>query len=65
MTNNYSTWEEARMAVEEGKKVMFHHKGIEVLVEKNTKFQDLQWNYFGTFGLTWNDILNGKYSIVQ
>jgi len=58
-------WKEAKEAVESGKKVLFHHRGKAVEVDKNTDFQDLQWKHFGTFGLTWNDILNGQYTLMK
>jgi hypothetical protein len=56
-------WDEAKKIVNQGDEVLFHHRGKVVPVTKDTKFQDLQWNHFGAFGLTWNDILNGKYSV--
>ena len=57
--------EEARKVVNEGKKVVFHHNGQLVLVNKDTNFKDLQWQYFGLFGLTWNNIFNGVYSLAK
>ncbi|MGN8232305.1 hypothetical protein ACTHAL_004256 [Priestia flexa] len=56
-------WEEAKAIVNEGKTVFFHHRAKVVPVNKDTTFQDLQWNYFGSLELTWADIVNGKYSI--
>lgn len=44
---------------------MFHHNGQLVLANKDTNFKDLQWKYFGSFGLTWNDIFNGVYSLAN
>ena len=44
---------------------MFHHNGQLVLDNKDTNFKDLQWKYFGSFGLTWNDIFNGVYSLAN
>lgn len=60
----YLTWQEAIKEVQKGKKLFFHHRGKAVPIDKNTTFQQLQWDYFDLYELTWNDILNGKYSIV-
>lgn len=57
------TWDEAREAVLLGKKVFMHHKGKTVRVTKDTTFEELQWEHFGSFRLTWTEILNGKYTI--
>jgi hypothetical protein len=58
-------WEEARQKVAEGETVLFHHREKVVPVGKDTKLSDLQWMHFGAFGLTWQDIVNGKYSVVR
>ena len=61
----FLTWEEAVKAAQEGKRLLFHHEGKAVPVDKDTTIQELQWKYFGVFGLSWHDILNGKYSLAQ
>ena len=61
----FLTWEEAVKAAQEGKRLLFHHEGKAVPVDKDTTIQELQWKYFGVFGLSWHDILNGKYSLAK
>lgn len=63
MEQQFLTWQEAVKAAQEGKKLLFHHNGKIVPVDKNTTIQALQWEYFGAFGLTWHDIFNGKYTL--
>lgn len=61
---HYLTWEQAIKAVQQGKRLLFYHCGKAVPIDKSTTFQNLQWDYFGPFEITWSDLLNGKYSII-
>ena len=59
------TWKEAIKTSKEGKQVYFHHNGKTVPVNQDTTTSELRWKHFGQFGLTLDDVVNGKYTVKE
>ncbi|MBB5148631.1 hypothetical protein [Ureibacillus thermosphaericus] len=66
--SNFISRNEAEKALSEGKRVKFHWNGLSVEIDKLTTLNDLRWllrEKKAMFYLTVNDVVNGKYSIIN
>lgn len=59
----YVGWEEAKEAVQNGKKVNFYHNDQKVVLNHNSNMNEL-YKIYGYFNLTIHDVVNGKYIII-
>ncbi|WP_044737130.1 hypothetical protein [Geobacillus kaustophilus] len=61
----YITYDEAREALENGKRVLFHYQGKSTEVTLDTSLEELRDAFLAKLTLTMNDVITGKYSLLK
>ncbi|MEM5009361.1 hypothetical protein WKH57_01440 [Niallia taxi] len=59
----YVSWDEAKKAVEKGRKVNFYYRGKQIVLDKSSNMKDL-YREFGYIDVTVYSVINGKYIII-
>lgn len=63
--NDFLTLNEAKNALQEGKRVQFHWKNKETEITLKSTLSELRWNLKANLILLVSDVTNGKYSIIK
>lgn len=61
----FITQKEALEALRRGERVQFHFGNKSIEINRDTTFEELRWGLMEYFTLTSNDVINGKYSIIE
>lgn len=62
---DFITYEDAREALKRGERVLFHYQGKSTEVTLDTDLNDLRYAFLANLTLTIDDVVNGKYSILE